>query len=651
MKTLDRKRTILTLRWAVIILTCYLIFFGKGRITDPDWGHLFILAYIFSNLILIFLPQTWFSNPKFFYFLVVFDTGTVSLGMYLSERVATDFYLVFFLILILASVSRNFKLLMIVSGVTASLYGFLLYSWGLLGSEQSSSYILRIPFIFIMSAFYGYITQTFTKESQEQLVLSEDKYRGLFENAKEGIIILRNPDLQIADVNGEAGRLIGNPKKEVLQKDVVDLFDPLMRERALSFFEQVVKDGEGATDTLSLKRENGVTFEVDLSIKKIDLEDDSFFQLIFKDLTERRKLEKRIRESKRSLQAIVDGIQDSLFEQNLNYVILRVNRAVAEKTHLTYEQLIGRKCYEIYCRRTQPCPKCPATMTFQTKQLAHQTISDADSGTVSQISSFPILDDKGNLYSVVMYVRDVTEEQRLQEQLIQSEKLAGIGTLASGVAHEINNPLSGTITMAEAALEEDDLSVIRTYLGDIINCSQRINKIVTGLRSYSRIAKQDDRSLLDFNEVLEDSLKMVLLAVKRKPVEVVKKFQLVEKAKANLGEVQQVFTNLITNAFHAMEGREGVLTLTTRSLRDVVEVGIGDNGIGIPEKHIKKIFDAFFTTKKPGEGTGLGLNIVYRIVTKYGGTVDVESEEGLGTTFRLRFPIGRDEDGQENIGR
>jgi len=651
MKTLDRKRTILTLRWAVIILTCYLIFFGKGRITDPDWGHLFILAYIFSNLILIFLPQTWFSNPKFFYFLVVFDTGIVSLGMYLSERVATDFYLVFFLILILASVSRNFKLLMIVSGVTASLYGFLLYSWGLLGSAQGASYILRIPFVFIMSAFYGYIIQTFTRESQKQRALSEDKYRGLFENAKEGIVILRDPDLQIADVNGEAGRLLGNPKSEILKRDVVDLFDPSMTERAAAFFGQVVKDGEGATDSLSLKGNNGVTFEVDLSVKRIDLEDESFFQVIFEDLTGRRKLEKKIRESKRSLQAIVDGIQDSLFEQNLDYEILRVNRAVAGKTHLAYERLIGKKCYAIYCQRTQPCPKCPATMTLQTKQVAHQTINDADSGTVSRISSFPILDDKGNLSSVVMYVRDITDEQQLQEQLIQSEKLAGIGTLASGVAHEINNPLSGTITMAEAALEEDDLSVIRTYLGDIINCSQRINKIVTGLRSYSRIAKQDDRSLLDFNEVLEDSLKMVLLAVKRKPVEVVKKFQLVEKAKANLGEVQQVFTNLITNAFHAMEGREGVLTLTTRSLRDGVEVGIGDNGIGIPEKHIKKIFDAFFTTKKPGEGTGLGLNIVYRIVAKYGGTVDVESEEGLGTTFRLRFPIGRDEDGQENIGR
>ena len=111
MKIQDKKNIILCLRWTVIIVTSYLIFFGKGRITDPDIGHLFILAYIFSNLILIFLPKTWFSNPKFFYFLVVFDTGIVSLGMYLSERVTADFYLIFFLVLIFASMSRNFKLL------------------------------------------------------------------------------------------------------------------------------------------------------------------------------------------------------------------------------------------------------------------------------------------------------------------------------------------------------------------------------------------------------------------------------------------------------------------------------------------------------------------------------------------------------------
>src|SRR4030042_316763 len=138
------KKRIISLRWAVIIVTAYLILFGKGKIADIDLGHLFILLYILSNLLLIFIPPKWFSNLKFFYSLVLMDTGIVSFGMFLSEKVTTAFYLVFFFILILASMSRNYKLLMVISGVTASLYGILLYSWGLLHSEQGDSYIMRI---------------------------------------------------------------------------------------------------------------------------------------------------------------------------------------------------------------------------------------------------------------------------------------------------------------------------------------------------------------------------------------------------------------------------------------------------------------------------------------------------------------------------
>src|SRR4030042_4329249 len=155
MKDQDKKKVILLLRWTVIIVVAYLILFGKGRVADQRLSQLLIIGYILSNLLLAFLPKAWFSNPKFFYPLVLVDTGIVSFGMYLSEKMTTDFYLVFFLIIIFASISRNFKLLMIIGGITALLYGVLLYSWGLLTTEHGSSYTLRIPFIFIMTAFYG----------------------------------------------------------------------------------------------------------------------------------------------------------------------------------------------------------------------------------------------------------------------------------------------------------------------------------------------------------------------------------------------------------------------------------------------------------------------------------------------------------------
>ena len=641
MEDQDRKRIILTLRWTAIIVTSYLILFGKGRVTDLRLSNILIFIYLSSNILLTFFPKRWFSNLKLFYPLVLFDTGVVSFGMYLSEKMTTDFYLVFFLIIIFASISRNFKLLMIIGGITALLYGVLLYSWGLLTNEESSSYTLRIPFIFIMTAFYGYIVQTLTKEKRHELTISEDKYRGLFENANDGIILLRNPRLQIADVNREVEKATQYTKGELLQKEVFDLFAPEEVEKARDYFKEVAEKEGGRTDHLSLAKKDGASLEVDFSIKRIDLGDESFYQIIFRDLTEQRKLEKKIRESKRNLEAIFDGIRDQLSIQAPDYRILRVNRPVVEKYQITFEKLINRKCYEAYFRRSEPCERCPVSVSIETKQPASSVMKISEDHATLQIFSYPIVDEKGKLLSVIEYVKDITEEQRLQEQLIQSEKLAGIGVLASGVAHEINNPLSGIIGMAEIALEEEDPSKKISYLTDILDCGQRINEIVKGLRSYSRAAKREEFGQVDLNGVLEESLKMVQLATKASSVEVIKEFQTSEKIQANIGEIQQVFTNLITNAFQAMDGKGGKLVLATRALEDFVEVKISDNGMGIPQKYINQIFDAFFTTKNPGEGTGLGLNIVYRIVNKYEGTIDVESREQMGTTFTIKFPIRR----------
>jgi len=340
-----------------------------------------------------------------------------------------------------------------------------------------------------------------------------------------------------------------------------------------------------------------------------------------------------------NLNAVFDAIRVQISIQAPNYQILCVNRPVIENHRTTYEELIGRKCYEAYYQRALPCERCPAAVTIQTHQPSFSIMEIPDVDTTLRIFSYPILDEKGNLASFIEYVQDITEEQRFQEQILQSEKLAELGILASGVAHEINNPLSGIIGLAEVALDEEDVSKNKNYLKDIMNCSQRINEIVRRLRVYSRSARKGEQSLVDIHEVLEDSLKMVRLGIRTNPVEVIKKFQPIQKIEANNCEIEQVFVNLITNAFQAMNGKGGKLVLSTRLLNDSVEVKVSDDGMGIPQKYLNKIFDPFFTTKKPGEGTGLGLNIVSRIVNKYEGTIDVESREGMGTTFTVKFPI------------
>lgn len=642
MKEKDRKRIIILLRWGAIIVTSYLILLGRGKVADPGLSHILVLGYILSNIVLAFLPASWYSNQKFFYPLVIADTGIILIGMYLSEKMVTDFYLAFFLIMIFASLSRNFKLLMFIGGATAILYGVLLYSWGLLISNEGSSYALRIPFIFVMTAFYGYLVRTLTGEKHKELSISEDKYRGLFENANEGILILKDPSLQIADVNREVEKTTDYPKEELLGREVLDLFSPEAIEEGKIYLNDVIQKGEGRIDPLPLKKKDGNFFEADISIKRIELGEESFFQMIFRDVTEKRRLERKIIESKRNLEAIFDGIGDQLSIQSTDFTILRVNRAVVQRHSATFQELIGQKCHEAYYRKTSPCEGCPLLVTLETREPASAILKFPETEKVQQIFSYPVSDEKGNLLYLIEYVKDVTEEQRLQEQLVQSEKLAGIGILASGMAHEINNPLSGIIGMAEIALEEEDPSANRRYLMDILTCGKRIADIVNGLRSYSRTAKKEELGAVDLQEILETSLRMVQLAIKSTPVDVIKQYQPIEKVKANPGEIQQVFTNLITNAFQAMNGKGNKLILSSRSLKDYVEIKIGDNGVGIPPQSIKEIFDPFFTNKKMGEGKGLGLNIVYRIVTKYEGKIEVESTEGVGTTFTLKFPKWRE---------
>ena len=236
------------------------------------------------------------------------------------------------------------------------------------------------------------------------------------------------------------------------------------------------------------------------------------------------------------------------------------------------------------------------------------------------------------------------ETKRLQAELIQSEKLAGIGTLAAGIAHEISNPLFGILGLAEAIVDEDDPKLTHDYARDIVEYSQNIRSIVVELSSYSRASKGEYLTTVDLPRVIADAIRLVERSADIRGIEIDTQLQDDTFVNARTNEVQQVFVNLVKNAVEALSelhsaGRQGKVTVRTGTDDGHVWAEVSDNGPGIPESNLAMVFDPFYTTKQPGKGTGLGLNIVYRIVTKYRGTIVAESAEGEGTTFRMRFPI------------
>ncbi|MFQ6007237.1 MAG: ATP-binding protein, partial [Woeseia sp.] len=234
----------------------------------------------------------------------------------------------------------------------------------------------------------------------------------------------------------------------------------------------------------------------------------------------------------------------------------------------------------------------------------------------------------------------LVEKERVVDQLIHAEKLAAIGTMASGIGHEINNPLYAILGSAEAIRDEIDIRKCHEESHGIIKHSKDIAKIVQNLSGYIRPASDHELEAIDLGEKLCDALSMARRSVISDQVEIKKDLPPVPDIRAKSEEIQQVFFNIIRNGIQAMQGG-GVLEVSVDHEGDRIRAKIRDSGAGIPEGILKKIFDPFFTTKGPDEGEGLGLYIVHQIVKKYEGTIDVESQPGSGTTFTIQFPAGK----------
>ena len=232
----------------------------------------------------------------------------------------------------------------------------------------------------------------------------------------------------------------------------------------------------------------------------------------------------------------------------------------------------------------------------------------------------------------------VLHESKLEAELLQSEKLAGIGSFAAGIAHDINNPLQLILGLAENIAEERDLTTVHEQARDIIEAVKRTSAICRDLTRYSRRASPHEDRLVSVNEKLDEALKIARYASSLHDIEIIKQYQSGADVKGNPDELLHVFVNLITNAVHAMERVGGTLTLETILLDRQVGVRISDTGCGIASDKIPEIFEPFYTTKAPGKGTGLGLYNVKTIVSKMHGTIAVDSQIDKGTTFTLTFP-------------
>jgi PAS domain S-box-containing protein len=264
--------------------------------------------------------------------------------------------------------------------------------------------------------------------------------------------------------------------------------------------------------------------------------------------------------------------------------------------------------------------------------------------------------------ALLLFARDQRERLRLEQQLVQSEKMASLGQLVAGVAHEINTPIGsihsniGTaqtaIGMLEVALAREEvaqaleqdhklkrvLAILKESCEVNRMASDRIVAIVSSLRNFARL-DEAERKTVDLHEGIDSTITLLRHQTKHR-IKVVKEYGDLGRVDCYPNQLNQVFMNLLVNAVHAMEA-EGTITITTAAVDGQAVLSFTDTGKGIPAENMPRVFSPGFTTKGVGVGTGLGLSIAYRIMEKHGGTIDCTSQVGVGTTFTLRLPLQR----------
>jgi|GEM_PF-3496815 len=348
----------------------------------------------------------------------------------------------------------------------------------------------------------------------------------------------------------------------------------------------------------------------------------------------------------RTIKDLIDSIPSALIVLDRNLRILLVNLSFYSILSPSVSSATGRDISDIFSEEFK--------RRMNDIMKSKQPIIDVEmrknvEGHGEKILMVSVLHLLGKRDRLLLVIDDVTERRILERQLIQAEKMAGLGTLMSGIAHEINNPLNAISGMAQimVARSKDEETIagaqeIRRYVN-------RVAEIVKELSRYSRSSKVTDMVQTDINKVIDEALEMVSHSRHFKEVVIEKNFAYgLPSIKVNIIEIEQVFINMLTNAFDAvMEKKQTVPELEpkvriTTNLHEerFIHVAFTDNGTGIPNEILQSIFDPFFTTKDQGVGTGLGLSISYKIIQRYGGVILADTKPGEGTTFIIRLPIG-----------
>lgn len=360
-------------------------------------------------------------------------------------------------------------------------------------------------------------------------------------------------------------------------------------------------------------------------------------------------LYEQVSQAKREWEATFNAVTEPIVLVDTNYNILRSNNRFPLDLELAGDpgdNLNNSKCYQVLWNRTEKCEGCPMDEIAETGKPVYERVQ-ADSGLVLDICYYPVYNENNEIFAVIHHMKDISEQVKMEVQLVQSAKLAAIGEMAAGVAHELNNPMTVIIGTAQLMLREaEEGNAESELLNDIVNCGLRCKKIIQNLLTFSR-QDQYPLTLTDINEEVERVLSLIQYQINHNNIEITHNLQPeLPRFTANGHHLQQVLINFLLNARDALDTaeREKKIEVQTRLVaggngQEQIVVTVKDNGIGIVPENLPRIFNPFYTSKETTRGTGLGLSVSLGIAEAHGGTIEVESVPGEGSTFSLVLPV------------
>jgi len=479
-----------------------------------------------------------------------------------------------------------------------------------------------------------------------------DRYFNLIEHAADGIAIVQDGVFKL--VNSALVRMSGHDREELLGASFIKLLTPDCQQFVMQRYQDRLagKEVPSIYEIKAATRDGGVR-DIEINAALTEYEGRPADEVIIRDITERKRTEEALRKSEEKYRVLLTNLPQKIFHKDRDSIYVACNDNYAQDLKINADEIIGKKDYDFFPKELAEKYRADDRRIVEsgrTEEIEERYVQDGQEQIVRTVKT-PIKDENGNVIGILGVFSDITKckraeerEKQLQHELNVASRLASIGEMASGIAHEINNPLTGVIGFAQLLMSRDIPDDMRDDLEVINNEAQRVAKIVGSLLTFAH-QREPMQEYVDINDITSKVLELRSYHMKVNNIQVVTQLAPdLPPTMADGNQLQQVFLNIILNAEQEMikAHNGGKLSVKTEKIGSSIRVSFADNGHGISKENLDKMFNPFFTTRDVGDGTGLGLSICHGIVTAHNGRIYAESELGKGATFVVELPIVAD---------